>query len=87
MENLEEIEKKEKNHLLVTIIDKQIIKRIGITFRHNRVRAIYLIDCMIEIIQKLVKSELNDQCIMKNIRIDRNELLCLKQISRLASFV
>ncbi|EOB3407519.1 hypothetical protein ACIJDF_002606 [Enterococcus hirae] len=84
MENLEEIEKNEKNHLLVTIIDKPIIKRIANAFRHNRVKANYLIDYMVEIDPKLAKSELSNQWIMQNNRIDRDELLCLKQISRLA---
>lgn len=84
MKNSEEIAKRENNHLPVTVIDKPITKRIASTIRHNRARGTHSIDCMVEIVQKLVESGLSDQWIMNNIGMDKDELLRLKQISGLA---
>ncbi|MBC9719900.1 MAG: ParB-like nuclease domain-containing protein [Lactobacillus sp.] len=85
MKQSEEIAKREKNHLPVTIIDKPITERIASTIRHNRARGTHSIDRMVEIVQNLVESGLSDQWIMKNIGMDKDELLRLKQISGLAS--
>lgn len=84
MKTSEEIAKREKNHLPVTIIDKPITERVASTIRHNRARGTHSVDCMVEIVQKLVESGLSDQWIMKNIGMDKDELLRLKQISGLA---
>lgn len=85
MRQSKEIAEREKNHLPVTIIDKPITERIASTIRHNRARGTHSVDCMVEIVQKLVESGLSDQWIMKNIGMDKDELLRLKQISGLAS--
>ncbi|PQC29568.1 IbrB-like domain-containing protein [Enterococcus mundtii] len=86
MKQSEDIAEREKNRLPVTIIDKPITERIASTIRHNRARGTHSVDCMVEIVQKLVESGLSDQWIMKNIGMDKDELLRLKQISGLASF-
>ena len=85
MRQSKEIAEREKNHLPVTVIDKPITERIASTIRYNRARGTHSVDCMVEIVQKLVESGLSDQWIMKNIGMDKDELLRLKQISGLAS--
>lgn len=85
MTQSEEIAQREGHHLPVAVIDKPINERIASTIRHNRARGTHSIDCMVEIVQKLVESGLSDQWIMKNIGMDKDELLRLKQVSGLAS--
>ncbi|EMF0060842.1 ParB-like nuclease domain-containing protein [Enterococcus hirae] len=85
MKKSKEIAEREDNHLPVVIIDKPITDRIASTIRHNRARGTHSVDHMVEIVQMLVESGLSDQWIMKNLGIDRDELLRLKQISGLAS--
>lgn len=60
MKQSEDIAEREKNHLPVTIIDKPITERIASTIRHNRARGTHSVDCMVEIVQKLVESGLSD---------------------------
>ena len=85
MKNSEEIFRREDGNLPVAIIDKPINERIASTIRHNRARGTHSVDSMVEIVQKLVESGLSDQWIMKNIGMDRDELLRLKQVSGIAS--
>ncbi|EPM7560426.1 chromosome partitioning protein ParB, partial [Enterococcus faecium] len=85
MKESKEIADREGNHLPVVIIDKPITERIASTIRHNRARGTHSVDHMVEIVQKLVESGLSDQWIMKNLGMDKDELLRLKQISGLAS--
>lgn len=85
MKKSKEIAEREENHLPVVIIDKPIVDRIASTIRHNRARGTHSVDHMVEIIQKLVESGVNDQWIITNLGMDKDELLRLKQISGLAS--
>lgn len=85
MKQSNEIAERENHYLPVSIIDKPITERIASTIRHNRARGVHSIDSMVEIVQKLVDSGLSDKWIMKNIGMDKDELLRLKQISGLAS--
>ncbi|EGP5213264.1 IbrB-like domain-containing protein [Enterococcus faecium] len=85
MKNSYKIAEREKNYLPVVVIDKPLTERIASTIRHNRARGTHSVNHMVEIIQKLVESGLNDQWIMRNLGMDRDELLRLKQISGLAS--
>ena len=55
------------------------------TIRHNRARGTHSIELMTNIIHELVDSGMSDQWIMKNIGMDAEELIRLKQISGLAS--
>lgn len=85
MKKSSKIANREANHLPVVIIDKPITERIASTIRHNRARGTHSVDYMVEIVQKLVESGLNDQWILTNLGMDKDELLRLKQISGLAS--
>jgi ParB-like chromosome segregation protein Spo0J len=57
---------------------------MGSTIRHNRARGTHNIELMSNIVAELDKAGMSDQWIMKNIGMDRDELLRLKQISGLA---
>ena len=64
------IYEREKGLLPVVVIDKDLSNRMGSTMSH--------------IVAELDKAGMSDQWIMKNIGMDRDELLRLKQISGLA---
>lgn len=78
------IYEREKGLLPVVVINKDISNRMASTIRHNRARGSHTIDLMCEIVSELNKSGMSDDWIMKNIGMDRDELLRLKQISGLA---
>lgn len=78
------IYEREKGLLPVVVIDKDISNRMGSTIRHNRARGTHNIELMCHIVAELDKAGMSDQWIMKNIGMDRDELLRLKQISGLA---
>lgn len=85
MKNSDKIAEREGHHLPVVVIDKPDSDRIASTIRHNRARGTHSIDSMVEIIQKLTEAGLSDEWIMKNIGMDKNELLRLKQISGISA--
>ena len=85
MKTCPEIAEREGNCLPVSVIDKPLTERIASTIRHNRARGIHNIDLMVGIVAKLTAAGLGDDWIMKNIGMDADELLRLKQISGLAS--
>ena len=78
------IYEREKGMLPVVVIDKDLSNRMGSTIRHNRARGTHNVDLMSHIVSELDKAGMSDQWIMKNIGMDRDELLRLKQISGLA---
>lgn len=78
------IYEREKGLLPIVVINKDISNRMASTIRHNRARGSHTIDLMCEIVSELNKSGMSDEWIMKNIGMDRDELLRLKQISGLA---
>lgn len=71
--------------LPVTVINKPISDRMASTIRHNRARGSHDVELMTNIVTELVDSGCSDRWIMKNIGMDADELLRLKQISGLAS--
>lgn len=83
MLNHKDIYERENGCLPVSIIDKPISDRMASTIRHNRARGSHDIGLMVNIISDLVESGMSDQWIMKNIGMDADELLRLKQISGL----
>ena len=85
MLNHKDIYEREDGCLPVSIIDKPISDRMASTIRHNRARGSHDIGLMVNIISDLVESGMSDQWIMKNIGMDADELLRLKQISGLIS--
>lgn len=80
-----DIREREGGCLPVVTIDKDISNRIASTIRHNRARGTHDIDLMVNIVAELVQSGMGDEWICKNIGMDVDELLRLKQISGLAA--
>lgn len=76
---------RENGCLPVSVINKAIDERMASTIRHNRARGTHDIDLMSNIVQELKDSGMSDQWISKNLGMDFDELLRLKQISGLAS--
>ena len=79
------IRKREKGMAPVSVIDKNISNRMASTIRHNRARGTHQIDLMVDIVAELVNAGMSDMWILKNIGMDADELLRLKQISGLAA--
>ncbi len=84
MKTSERIYNREKGRMPVVVIDKELSNRMASTIRHNRARGSHNIELMCHIVAELDKAGMSDQWIMKNIGMDRDELLRLKQISGLA---
>ena len=70
--------------LPVTVIDKDLSNRMSSTIRHNRARGIHSVELMSNIVAELTRAGMSDSWIMRNIGMDKDELLRLKQISGLA---
>jgi ParB-like chromosome segregation protein Spo0J len=68
----------------VVVIDKDQSNRMASTIRHNRARGSHSIELMTNIVSELKASGMSDAWIMKNIGMDADELLRLKQLSGLA---
>lgn len=77
------IRDREKGLLPVVVIDKPISDRMASTIRHNRARGTHSVELMSNIVGELAKSGMSDAWILKNIGMDADELLRLKQISGL----
>lgn len=79
-----DIYERENGMMPVVVIEKDISNRIASTIRHNRARGSHSIELMSNIVSELTKSGMSDAWILKNIGMDADELLRLKQISGLA---
>jgi ParB-like chromosome segregation protein Spo0J len=75
---------REEGKIPVVVIEKDISNRIASTIRHNRARGSHNIELMSNIVAELTKSGMSDNWIIKNIGMDLNEILRLKQITGLA---
>lgn len=84
MLNHKDIYNREHGMLPVSVIEKPITDRIASTVRHNRARGTHDVDLMKNIVTELKDAGMTDNWIMKNIGMDANELLRLKQLSGLA---
>ena len=80
-----DIYEREEGYLPVSVIDKPISDRMASTIRHNRARGSHDIGLMTNIVAELVEAGMSDAWILKNIGMDADELLRLKQISGLAA--
>lgn len=80
-----DIREREGGMMPVVVIDKDISNRMASTIRHNRARGTHSIDLMVGIVADLVQSGMSDDWIAKNIGMDADELLRLKQISGIAA--
>lgn len=78
-----DIYEREQGLLPVSVIDKPMSDRMASTIRHNRARGEHSIELMTNIVAELSKSGMSDAWIMKNIGMDAEELLRLKQLSGL----
>ena len=85
MRTCADIREREGGMLPVVTIEKGIENRMASTIRHNRARGSHSIDLMVNIVAELVASGMSDEWIAKNIGMDADELLRLKQISGLAA--
>lgn len=79
------IREREGGMLPVVVIDKDASNRMASTIRHNRARGTHSIDLMVNIVAELKDAGMSDAWILKNIGMDADELLRLKQLSGLAS--
>ena len=84
MKTSQRIYDREKGLLPIVVINKDISNRMASTIRHNRARGIHSIELMTNIVAELTRSGMSDNWIMRNIGMDKDELLRLKQISGLA---
>ena len=84
MKTSQRIYEREHGMLPVVVIDKDISNRMASTIRHNRARGPHSIELMTEIVTELTKAGMSDSWILRNIGMDKDELLRLKQISGLA---
>jgi ParB-like chromosome segregation protein Spo0J len=64
---------------------RSVSDRMASTIRHNRARGTHNIDLMVNIVAELTEAGMGNDWIMKNIGMDADELLRLKQISGLAA--
>lgn len=83
MLNHKDIYDREGGCLPVSVINKPISDRMASTIRHNRARGSHDIDLMTNIVADLVDSGMSDAWILKNIGMDADELLRLKQLTGL----
>ncbi len=84
MKTHKDIFDRENGLLPVVVIDKDESNRMASTIRHNRARGSHDVELMSNIVSELVKAGMSDAWILKNIGMDADELLRLKQISGLA---
>ncbi|GHS99741.1 chromosome partitioning protein ParB [Bacteroidia bacterium] len=85
MKTSQRVYEREKGCLPVTIINKDLSNRMASTIRHNRARGVHSIELMTNIVAELKKAGMSDAWIIKNIGMDKDELLRFKQISGLAA--
>lgn len=83
MKTHKDIYEREDGKLPVVVIDKDISNRMASTIRHNRARGSHSIELMTSIVAELVEAGMSDAWILKNIGMDAEELLRLKQLSGL----
>jgi ParB-like chromosome segregation protein Spo0J len=80
-------EKLKLSHLPVVVINsdrQEKSDRIASTIRHNRARGKHAVSAMSDIVQELVRRNWSDTKIAKELGMDADEVLRLKQISGLA---
>ncbi|MBF0577130.1 IbrB-like domain-containing protein [Dysgonomonas sp. GY617] len=85
MKTSKRIYKREKGILPVVVLEKDLSNRMASTIRHNRARGTHNIELMTTIVTELKKAGMSDTWILKNIGMDKDELLRFKQISGLSS--
>ena len=85
MKTSRRIFEREHGLLPVVVIEKDLSNRMASTIRHNRARGTHNVELMSEIVSELTKAGMSDRWIERNIGMDKDELLRLKQITGLAA--
>ncbi len=85
MKTSQRIYERERGLLPVAVIDKPVDERMASTIRHNRARGSHDIDLMSGIVAELVTIGRSDAWIARNIGMDIDEILRLKQLTGLAA--
>lgn len=80
-----DIYEREGGCLPVSVIDKPLDERMASTIRHNRARGTHGVQNMTDIVVAMSDDGKSDAWIAKNVGMDAEELLRLKQISGLTS--
>ncbi len=78
-----EIEEKMHGYLPLSVIYKPLDERIGSTIRHNRARGTHQIRSISEIVVTLTKIGWSEEKISRNLGMELDEIIRLKQISGL----
>ena len=76
-----DIRERTHGYLPVVIIRKSLAERIASTIRHNRARGKHAVTGMVDLVVKLVNEGLSDDEIGKELGMDADEVLRLKQAS------
>ncbi|MCD7710831.1 MAG: ParB/RepB/Spo0J family partition protein [Porphyromonadaceae bacterium] len=84
MKTSRRIYEREHGLLPVVVIEKDLSNRMASTIRHNRARGTHNVELMSEIVSELTQAGMSDRWIERNIGMDKDELLRLKQITGLA---
>lgn len=84
MKKSKRIFERENGHLPIVVIEKDESNRMASTIRHNRARGSHSIELMSNIVSELTKAGMSDAWILKQIGMDKDELLRLKQITGIA---
>lgn len=79
----DDIRERLHDHVPVTVINKPVEKRMGSTIRHNRARGTHQIRDMSEIVVELFDQGWDDERIMEELGMEKDEVLRLKQVSGL----
>lgn len=79
-----DIYEREGGNLPVSVIDKPLSDRIASTIRHNRARGTHDIDLMSDLVAELHRLGRPDAWVAKNLGMDADEVLRLKQVGGLA---
>jgi len=79
----DDIRERLHDHVPVTVIDKDEQERMGSTIRHNRARGTHQIRDMSDIVVELFDRGWDDERIMEELGMERDEVLRLKQVSGL----
>lgn len=85
MKEHRDIYEREKGMIPVVVIEKDLSNRMASTIRHNRARGAHNTELMMNIVQELVDCGMSDSWIRKNLGMDFDELLRLKQMTGLAA--